>query len=363
MKIRFGRGCSLLLALAVSVGVLLTGCGGTTPLETHSITGMTLKSGDIIKRTAVSGKKDSFELVVNSLNKDDGQYIEWVSTKPEVAKIDPGDPYKLYSEEVFHYIASIDYCSRGTTEIYARTTDGKIESNRIKVTNGRPDDDCHITGLSINLGKNSVWMDSDEKSLEIPFYYFSDYVEDTSTIQWISTNPQVATIAGNTGNYIMFKGMMQVVSEGETTVYAQTADGGIVSNQVKITIGNQYNKEEAARNDVEEMVFKKLKYNSIQKDALLKLRPYYFLPNIWYHRGALKAVYTTYTDLSTVTSSGIEFSGQDATVRGYAKTFNDNAIGVTLNFVIHLHYSDDFTQYTVVSESYDMPELIRASIG
>jgi len=70
-------------------------------------------------------------------------------------------------------------------------------------------------------------------------------------------------------------------------------------------------------------------------------------------------VYKDDVDSSYVEVETMDISGLDMTVRGTVKTFSSGGMDVTCGFILKMTYNDDFTQATVTSEKYDVPEIIR----
>lgn len=297
---------------------------------------------------------------------DAAQLVEWVSTNPEVATISA----KARTDYEANYVlrAEVELHAKGTAELYARTVDGSVESDHIKLMYGKrvvkeqttPYDESPIRELKLSKdGTMKVQSGKEPSVLSVEIltengrYKNVDAVE---RIQWVSTNPEVAEVTSKEpGDYdpdYKVKAEFAMLSEGITEVYAQTLDGEVVSDPVKILYGNRFDKEKTIDYDVATYIAQRLKYPTQTSREIRKVRPSYIMKN------RTVFVYSDHTRGSEVQVNELSIDGHMVKAEGMIDTFNENGMKTKCNFSLQLEYNDGFTEYRVISQQYGAPELI-----
>jgi len=177
-----------------------------TPLPKNKITKITIETeGDIEFHLG----EPSYKGTAIVTRKYPNRYIEtkvyFVSENPEVATI-TNLSEKANTDQLFE----ITPVAVGETYVYAKTSDGYITSNRIKVT------------VKPKVMAESISMSEDEVELYVyDVHYLSAeiYPENTAnkTLTWSSSDPSVVTVTKT--------GTLKAKSCGEAVITAKTANG------------------------------------------------------------------------------------------------------------------------------------------
>ncbi len=103
-----------------------------------------------------------------------------------------------------------------------------------------------VNGSNPNGGGTKIeslaMNDPSEQTLYVDGSGFKNWVKispvyfDENEIEFVSTNPEVATISSGTKTVGALWFACAAVTPGETTVYAQTKDGAVKSEEVKVTV-------------------------------------------------------------------------------------------------------------------------------
>jgi len=359
----------------LSLLLLISGCGiDTSKLISSSaasslsvvpcaITKLKLALDDDIY---IQPGKPCYETMIveyESTNKDDYKNIVWVSSDPNVAQIQNSahTSDSLYGKIVLN--------GEGSTYLYAQTADGSITSDKIIFACGKKEEGkCYIhdlkaytiEGLVSSVDVFYIKQGTDNLNKRLIVEYKSPYEDDYNNIIWVSSNPEIATVSpGNkdAGNFMDCN--ISIISTGKIDVYAQTKDGTVVSNKIHLEIGNVYNKQNVIRDDMIEYVFDRLKYNMIIYVNKRNMRPAYYAFREYFMDSKLYKYFPDIKISKVYIDDVVISEDNSADITGHAITFTEGCMGVTCNFKIKLQYNEDFTSYQVISEKYDMPEVIR----
>ena len=323
------------------------------------------------------------------LSKDSGleKAIRWVSSDPEVISVSNG--YIAYKGDKLPLKVKINKTNteEGIYEIYAENFDGSVKSDSVKIMIGSSDavDSKKSTGGSNSkeadlasikiLEFNSKIQENYEiltgkdfkETMMINAYTgtnknYKDKYAGTSDlpelIRAVSTNEAVAvsSIEMVLSKFAYLR--VELVGEGETEIYVETIDGRYKTQSFKVTHGNKYNKEAAVIYDSGKHIISMLKYPTKTTTKITDER------DPWFYNSRNKRVYTYKDDKesSYVEVTTTDISELNATVKGEVKTFSSTGMDVVCKFILELRYNSDFTAYTIVSEKYDIPEIIREKL-
>lgn len=177
-----------------------------TPIPKNRITRITINNvGDF--ETFLGG--DAIQGAANVVKSDPKTYsvtdIVFVSTNPKVATI-KSLPQKANTELGF----VIEPVSVGETYIYAKTPDGYISSNRVKVKVKAP------------IEAESISLDCEERTVYAGehFYLYADISPDNTSIKkvtWTSSDTSVAFVSSS--------GTVRTFKAGEAEITATTSNG------------------------------------------------------------------------------------------------------------------------------------------
>ena len=188
-----------------------------TPIPKNKITKITLENdGDI--ELHISG--DSYEGTAAVTKKYPYRYVDtnvvFVSENPKVATI-KSLSQKVDSEMKFE----ISPVSVGETYVYAKTSDGYITSNRIKVVVKPP-----VMAESIELSEDEIELYVND------VHYLKAYISPENTankrVTWSSSDTSVVTVTGS--------GTLRAISCGEAVVTAKTTNGLTASCYVTVVM-------------------------------------------------------------------------------------------------------------------------------
>jgi hypothetical protein len=360
---------TMMIAICIILMFLLNGCEDEriTKIEISPISEINIHS--IASTKQIQGRLKA--QIGNYMNDDAQQKIEWVSTNPAVAIVSNKERNSYELDYIVK--ADIKMLSEGTTEIYAKTTDGSVESGRVKVICGlrtikeqtTPYDKSPIAKLELSkIGDIIVKSGKEPSALSVKLstanglYKNHDAIE---KIKWVSTCPEVAEVSSKTpeGYSLDYSVNAKITmhSEGITEIYAQTVDGSIVSNTVKLIYGNKFNIEDTVDYDVANYIAKKLKYPTQTSKELYKARPSYVM------KDRTVFVYQDNTRGSNVKVTETTINGKTVKAKGMIHTFTENGMDAQCNFSLELEYNDDFTESKIISETYGAPELILPELN
>ena len=189
-------------------------------------------------------------------------------------------------------------------------------------------------------------------------------------VRWVSTNEEVATTSSKKilGELTL---NLEIIGEGETEIYAETIDGNVKTSSFKVICGNIYHKESAAVFNAGKHILPKLKYpikpdvggvtNRTSWDNKIKNNS-----DPWAYNEKDKRIclYPNFDrdKYSDVLVDFADVSEHNATVKGTVRTFTSTGVSLFCNFIIKFKFSEDFKELTIVSEQYDLPEVMRDSL-
>lgn len=177
-----------------------------TPLPKNKITKITIETeGDIELHIGEQSYKGTAIVTRKFPNRYIDTKVHFISENPEVATI-TNLSEKANTDQLFE----ISPVAVGETYVYAKTSDGYITSNRIKVT------------VKPKVMAESISMSEDEVELYVyDVHYLSAeiYPENTAnkTLTWSSSDPSVVTVTKT--------GTLKAKSCGEAVITAKTANG------------------------------------------------------------------------------------------------------------------------------------------
>ena len=134
--------------------------------------------------------------------------ILWTSSNPQVATVDQSGKVRALSE--------------GTAIITATTIDGSEVSAS-----------CNVT---VNNVETKIALSKTEASLPVNEIMTLSYtiVPSTTSVQWSTSDPNIAAIKVNSDNSVTVVGM----ADGIATITATATDGSDVSASCVVTVGN-----------------------------------------------------------------------------------------------------------------------------
>ena len=324
------------------------------------------------------------------LDKDGGleKAVRWVSSAPDAIEVSRGQvSYKGDKVPLKIKVNKKAIKENDEFEIYAENFDGSVKSDTIKIiatadnTAGSqtPEDDLASIKLfkSVSSPQESyVALTDREFKNTFSFYVYTDKSGEyknsyrgktnlTELIRCVSTDEKVVKVktAVSTLSYsILFE--LEITGEGEAEIYFETIDGRIKSESVMIVSGNKYAKEAAATFHAGVHILSKVKYPTKNTNQIKHDRDPWFFENWGFkgmgpNSGRRIYVYSKNSESSSVGVNTVEINGLNVTIKGDVKTFSSGGMGVTCNYILDLLYNEEFTEYTVISEKYDVPEIIR----
>ena len=177
-------------------------------------------------------------------------------------------------------------------------------------------------------------------------------------IHWVSTNEEVAIVSNGSDTSFFVYLNFETTGEGETEIYAETIDGRIKSEVIKIRYGNQYNKNATAIYDTGKHIISRLKYPTKTTTRIVQDRDPFFFN----YKNRRVYTYENDTESSYVNVNTVDILESKAIVKGEVNTFSAGGGNAVCGYIIELQYNDDFTSYTILSEKYDVPELLREKL-
>jgi len=315
------------------------------------------------------------------LEEDIEKAVRWVSSDNSAIWVNPSAfEIQVYEKAIGQEI-----------EIYAENFDGSVRSASIKIITQRAavtttaprtlEEDLasikSIEGPSSGKQESYIVLTGRKFNRSIKFYSYTDeagkdrYNGNTDLgelVRWVSTNEKVAVVKSEvlkTYAYYVVTLTLEITGEGEAEIYGETIDGRVKTETVKIISGNKYAKDAAATFHAGEYILSKVKYPTKTSERIKHDRDPWFFEN-WLEFGPNKDrriyVYSKNTESSSVGVKTVEIDGLNVTIKGDVKTFSSAGMDVTCNYILKLSYNKDFTEYTVVSEKYDVPEIIREKL-
>lgn len=188
--------------------------------------------------------------------------------------------------------------------------------------------------------------------------YYKGNTDVTELVRWVSTNENVITVHGKPNTFSTILLRFEIVGEGETEIYAETVDGRLKSEILKFTVDDRYRQNEVATYDTGKYIITRIKYPSKNSTVIDESKDPFFLQ----YRNRRIYAYKNITDSSYVHVDSVEINGTTAKTKGEIHTFASGGANAVCGFILELKYNEDFTSYTVISEKYDIPELIREKL-
>lgn len=189
-----------------------------------------IKSGDQTVKIGETTSESYVKVKLKDKNSFTSDDVIFVSEDPEIATI---EFTKVSSTSYVYY--KITGVAAGETYVYASSKDGSITSEKLKVI--VEGSGANITDISFTDKEDvtvRVGQDVDgvvNVTLKNTWSYSQD------DVVFVSDNPDVATIEfvkASYGKTVYYK--IHGVSQGQTTVYAQSNDGVISSNKITVTV-------------------------------------------------------------------------------------------------------------------------------
>ena len=170
----------------------------------------TLVSSIKLNTTSIQLDKGSDYTLSATINPTDATItnIIWTSSNPQVATVDQSGMVRALSA--------------GTTTISATTNDGSDVSAS-----------CNVT---VNNVETKISLSKTEASLPVNEIMTLSYtiVPSTTSVQWSTSDPNIAAIKVNSDNSVTVVGM----ADGIATITATATDGSDVSASCVVTVGN-----------------------------------------------------------------------------------------------------------------------------
>lgn len=147
----------------------------------------------------------------------------------------------------------------------------------------------------------------------------------------------------------------EIKGEGETGLHAETIDGCVKSESFKVSVGNRYIKEKTVIRFTGEEIISRLKYPTKTTTVLDSSRePFFFV-----YKNRRIYTYSNNTQNYYVDVGSVEIYGVNVKTKGTIRTFSSGGMDAVGSFIMELKFSEDFNTYMIVSEKYDIPQLIR----
>ena len=242
----------------------------------------------------------------------------------------------------------------------ASESDVKITSEISNLKLSIPESDPNIFLLSGEKYNKMIWVNVYQTDKTGKEKDFSDKNTNLGEmIKWVSTNENVATVSnGTVGRFFVYLNV-NPVGEGITEIYAQTIDGKIKSDVFTLNYGNKYNWEATVTHDMGIYLLSRLKYPTKTEKVIKQDRdPWYFN-----YRKRRIYVYKELKESSYVDIKQVDWKDKNVTIKGEINTFSSGGGNAICGFIVELKYNDDLTQYQIITEKYDAPELIRLNIN
>jgi len=215
-----------LLSLAITFILLMVtfaACGTGEGSNTGNISKLSFTRTTDVE--LVVGKTDSSYFKVTHKSDFSIDDLEFVSSDPSIATFEYD---KTALTNCIYYI--IKSVSPGTVTVYAKTKEGDIKTEEIKVTVLPSIEELEFfsnssVDLKVGGSKNSYFLVK-------PGGEFS--IDD---IEFISVDIKIATFEYDKTaltNYVYFN--IKGISAGTTTVYAQTKDGSVKTSELTVTV-------------------------------------------------------------------------------------------------------------------------------
>lgn len=351
--------CIILICLSIIKGVLFEPKNDEEPEVPNDIVSIELKllnniyELDAQYRHNISAKYKNY----SAKYKD----FKWLSSNPDILEVTMPNAYCGYIQ------GELVLKKTGIVEIICQTADGKVKSDPvlIKVVKDKnaKNDNSSVHAISkLELSKTEdIWMKTSEKYNEVSIYVncVSPFKDDNQFVEWVSSEPAVATIEGKEMKYSFQSTSYAEIlpkSEGKTTIYAQTKDGKVISNKIVVIVGNQYNPEEVVKSDMREYIISRLKYpTKTEREATGVHQSYFFRSTSIYHSNHVTDSEVTYKQVK-IEPSGI------ISVTGAVKTFTQFSTDIACDFKLQVKYDNTWKTYQVISEQYAVPELIQNTL-
>jgi len=215
-----------LISLAIAVILLMasfTACDTGEGGSTGNISKLSFTRATDVE--LVVGKTDSSYFKVTHKSDFSIDDLEFVSSDPSIATFEYD---KTALTNCIYYI--IRAVSPGTVTVYAKTKEGDVKTEEIKVTILPSIEELEFfSSSSVDVG---VGKSHNSYFLVKPGGEFS--IDD---IEFISADTNIATFEYDKTaltNYVYFN--IKGISTGTTTVYAQTKDGSVKTRELTVTV-------------------------------------------------------------------------------------------------------------------------------
>ncbi len=231
MKLTFKKAVCFILSLCMLLCLTACGEGSST-----GIYGLTIASLD--------GKEFFSGATYEDLKVEVDNTLEYETSDVNVVIADNSiiDITFEKKETLFsNYISYNIVCkSTGTTTFYFETSDQVVKSEEVEITVS-----SNIKSLKFNDTSEITfydWQYDETRSFEIDSN--ESVSEPQNVLEFISENPEVATIEYDEDAWISDRCIIKKVGVGETYVYIQTKDKTIKSEKIKIIIEEEEPEEE-----------------------------------------------------------------------------------------------------------------------
>lgn len=197
----------------------------------------TLVTEDISNNTFYVGKtyKD-FTTEVTGILDITQKEVNVIVDDCSVAEITFEKKKTLFSNEI---VFSISALKVGTTSFYFEIPEDNLKSNPIEINILQ-----NISAINFSDTSDISLFDESEDRCFFSIDY-NEYASDLlESIEFISENPEVATIKYDEDSWFSESCIISGISPGETLIYIQTKDGSVQSQKIKVIIINDSADEE-----------------------------------------------------------------------------------------------------------------------
>ena len=209
----------------------------STPVADSNIKELNfIKSGELTVKVGDSTSESYVNAKVKKKDEFTSDDVIFVSENPEIATIE----FTKVALTTYVYY-KVNGISAGETYVYATSSDGSVNTEKIKViVEGSGSNINSLSFASNEAVTVRVGQDSDLGTLNVDLKNSWDYSSDD--VVFVSDNPKIAEITLEKSSYgktVYYK--IHGISAGQTTVYAQSNDGIVSSEKLSVNVPEPIN--------------------------------------------------------------------------------------------------------------------------
>ncbi len=305
--------------------------------------------------------------------------IRWVSSDP--TKISVAVEKKYTTSDEVRLRAGIAQDARGIYTIHAESLDGSLKSKPVTVIVDNPLEaiqkvDISYRGLDFygySKREESTLISSEAAKYDAEFFAMKiqsfankelKTLDDVNDIIWVSSDPSVISVVTEIDSNNVAKGHIQLHKEGVVDIYAETKDGRVKSNSVRLTYGNFYQKESLAARFASNYVLNLLRYKTAASDYKMSDINAKSISMFNMAEYNVRMGYQNYADSSFVETREVVFEDDTVKILGIIDTFREDYNKVRFSFALKLKVrpGTDYGSYDVLESVYEFPELIITQV-